>query len=461
MPNHLTAGSGRGPESAPADDRTSIEIWLHDYPFPGFLDPVRTAAEAFNEAHPEHRVSIVGKDFRTMPSAVARAVEEGAPPAAAEFTYTSTRTALDLLGSDGDPLFTTIGQALGARSEVLGEPVRVEDIVAPARDYFRFDGVQAALPQTASTVVLYANVDLLAAAGVTEVPRTWSELGTACRAVTRMPGGPPHGVAWPNHFWFFLQSLAQQGGLLADHDNGRSGRAEQVRLDSPEMMSYVSWWQRLHRDGSYYYSGKRSDWNSCFEEFIEQRVAFIMSSSVDAARLTRTGAERGFTVEVGPMPHNDEVSYVGNMIGGDGIWIADGVGSRVRDGVTAFLQHLIRPKAAAHWHRFNNRLPITHSSVDLLDAEGWFQRNPGFRAATDQIAASAATPASLGPVLGNFPAVGKEITVAMHDVLTAGSDPAGRFAAAGARIQRLVDDDNAHCVGATHRRTPKDLKVAW
>jgi sn-glycerol 3-phosphate transport system substrate-binding protein len=441
-------------------DTTMINVWLNDYPFPGFLDPVREAAGEFNTAHPEYEVTIHGHDFRTMPSKVAAAVEQGEPPDVAEYLYTSTQLARDTLGRDGTPLYTPIGRAIGNRTEIAGEPVLIDDIVPAARDYFTHDGEQLSMPPTASTVLLYANMDLLTAAGITEMPRTWREVEAACRAVTKVPGGPAHGIAWPNHMWFFLQSVAQQGGFVVDQDNGRAGRAEKIDLGSAEMLAWVTWWQKLHRENLYFYSGKRSDWNSCFDAFRTQQVAFILSSSVDAARLIRMGEEEGRTVKVGRMPYNDEVPYAGNMIGGDSIWLAAGLDKTKEDGALAFMQHMIKPDSAAEWHKFNNRLPITRSSVALLDQEGWFERNPGLRVATEQLEAANGSPAALGPLIGDFAGIQKEVTQAMHDVLAGGDDPVTRFAKASTQAQALLDAYNADCAGPP-RRTPTNRKVGW
>jgi sn-glycerol 3-phosphate transport system substrate-binding protein len=441
-------------------DTRTVNVWLNDYPFPGFLDPVREAARTFNAAHPGHEVVIHGHDFRTMPSKVARAVEQGEPPDVAEYLYTSTQQALDTLGADGTRLYTPIGRALGDRTEVLGEPVLVDDVVPAARDYFRIGGQQWALPPTASTVVLFANTDLLRAAGIDELPRTWRELETACRAVTALPGGPACGVAWPNHVWFLLQAVAQQGGLIADRDNGRSGRAEKIDLASAEVLAWVTWWSRLQRDGLYRYSGKRSDWNSCFEAFGSGQAAFLLSSSVDAARLIAQGRENGRTVRAGRMPYNDEAAFAGNMIGGDGLWLRAGLDEATSDTALAFMQHMVKPDKAAQWHRQNNRLPITRSSVALLDEQGWFRENPDLRVATEQLDAADGSPAALGPLLGDFAGIQKEITQAMHDVLAEGADPGARFAAATTRAQELLDAYNTSCAGPP-RRTPANLKVAW
>jgi sn-glycerol 3-phosphate transport system substrate-binding protein len=170
-------------------DKMIIKIWMNDYGiyFPGFLDPMRDAARKFNEAHPDYQVEIVGQDFRAMPMRVAEAVGKPGEPDVVEYFYTCARQALDMVDSRGKFLFTSVGKAIGGRVEILGEPVLLGDIVPAARDYFTYMGEQMSLPPTASTVVLYANMNILRAAGVHEVPRTWRELVAACRAIAALP----------------------------------------------------------------------------------------------------------------------------------------------------------------------------------------------------------------------------------------------------------------------------------
>jgi sn-glycerol 3-phosphate transport system substrate-binding protein len=441
-------------------EKTPINVWLSEYPFPGFLDPMKEAARTFGVAHPEYEINIQGRDFRTMPTHVARGIAKGDIPDLVEFFYTSTQLALDLRGPDGEAMLTPIGPAIGGRTEILGEPVLVDDVIPAARDFFTGEEGRLAMPPTASTVLLYANTTLLEQAGVAEVPRTWTEVEAACRSVARLAGGPAHRIAWPNHMWMFLQAMAQQGGLLVDHDNGRSGRAEKIDLVSDAMVAFVTWWQRLHRDGHFFYSGEQADWTSCFTAFTDQDVAFIFSSSVDASRLIRQGKEAGFTVRAAPMPYNDEVTYAGNMIGGDGMWLAAGLDPVRRDGALAFMQHVIKPDHAVEWHKFNGRLPITRTSVRLLEEEGWFEERPERRVASDQLEASSGLPGVLGPIFGEFAAIQKEITSAMHDVLAEGAEPVARLTQANTEAQQLLDAYNAHCAGPP-RRSPSDLKVAW
>jgi sn-glycerol 3-phosphate transport system substrate-binding protein len=223
MEARMTAVPGSGGVSG-RKPKIRIIVWLFDpatYHPLGQPDIAVTAAAEFNQAHPEYLVEIRFHGFRTIAEEVARAAEQGEPPDVAEYHYSVTRPALDSLRCDGTPLFTPVERAIAGRTEILGEPVVLGDMVPAARDHFRYAGELTSTVRSASTVLLYANMSILAKAGIAEPPRTWREVTAACRAVTELSGGPAHGITWPNCYWWFLQAVAQQGGLIADRDNGR------------------------------------------------------------------------------------------------------------------------------------------------------------------------------------------------------------------------------------------------
>ncbi|MFM9372907.1 extracellular solute-binding protein [Streptomyces sp. Da 82-17] len=420
-----------------------IDVWLADHPFPNFLDPVRKCAEEFGRRHPEYRVVIQGYDYWTQRQKFFDAVEQGRAPAIVDFFYTATQIARDLTAKDGGPLFTSIEKAIGGRTEILGEPVIVDDLVVAARDYYSYGGELVSLPNSTSTSLLYANTTLLEAAGVFEVPRTWAEVEAACEAVAKLDGGPSHGITWPNHGWFFQQALAEQGTPLTDHDNGRSGRARRVNLTSEALLSWVRWWQRLSRDGHYLYTGEPNDWAGTLDAFVNQRVAFTLNSSVIAEQIVRAGDEGGFRVTAARMPYNETVAYGGDVIGGDSLWLADGLDPVKRDGALAFLQFLLNPRNAAAWHRSSGFIPVTRSAFELLESEGWFADRPHHRLANEQLDAGDRSPAAQGALLGDFTAIEETMTRAMADVLVDGAEPEARFAEAEKEAQLLLDAYNA------------------
>ncbi|MCT2586824.1 extracellular solute-binding protein [Actinophytocola gossypii] len=428
-----------------------VEVWVADLTFPGYMDRLHRLAAEFGEAHPEYEIRIVGNDFRTLPQKIAAAAAQGRAPAIAECYFYITQAARDLLNVDGAPLFTSVEAAIGGRDEILGEPVVIDDIIPAVRDYYTYDGDLTSMPSVGTTSLLFANGDLADAAGIDELPRTWFEVGQACDRL-RGVAGLDHTITWANHGMFFQQALAAQGGLLADNDNGRSGRATRLDLASPQMLAWVSWWQRLHKDGHYLYTGGIPDWQGTFQAFADQRVGLRITSSNDVNYMVHAARQSDFDLRVTRFPDNADSAYEGNGIAGTSLWLANGLDEVTQEGALAFLQFLHNPVNAADQHVTNSFLPITNASFDLLEESEWFVDNPHHRAASDQLKTYPDTPgltldkitphghpASRGALFGDFAGVQDVMTRAMGEVLSTGVDPAARFIAATAEAQALLD----------------------
>ncbi|MFF5207152.1 extracellular solute-binding protein [Streptosporangium sp. NPDC000396] len=453
------------------NSKVVIDVWVADLTFPGYMDRLRRLAEEFDAAHPEYHVNIRGCDFRTLPLEISQAAAQGRPPAVAECYFYITQAARDILKNDGTPLFTSVEKAIGGRKEILGEPVVIDDIIPAVRDYYTYDGDLTSMPSVATTMLLYANADLLRAAGVSEMPRDWDEVEAACGRIAELPDGPSHGITWSNHGLFFQQAIAVQGGLLADHDNGRSGRATSVDLASKEMLAWATWWQRLHQDGHYLYTGKIPDWEGTFKAFATQEVAFRITSSNDLNYMVQAAESGGFGIEVSRFPDNGRAPYGGNALAGTSLWLADGLDEVTRDGALAFLQYMHNPHNAADQHKANSFIPVTNASFALLEEEGWFDKHPYHRVASDQLKTypahratggldAATPPPSWGALFGDFAGVQDVMTRAMGDVLTHGADPVARFTEATAEAQKLLDDYRADCLQAGPR-SPDTLRVEF
>ncbi|QSB15673.1 extracellular solute-binding protein [Natronosporangium hydrolyticum] len=428
------------------DGVTEVDVWIGftDYR----LDWTQERADEFSAAHADYQVNVQGYDsYEALFQATTLAAGQGDPPAVVQYFEVATQEARDAVAPSGDPLFASVEGALAGRTEVLGEPVVLDDVVAAARDYYTTDGEFSSMPWNTSSTLLYANGDLLDAAGVAEVPATWAEIEAACESLADLDEPPTHCITWPNHGWFFEQSIAQQGGLLAGNDNGRADRAEQVQLDSPEMLSWVEWWAELAENDHYVYTGTQRDWDGTKNAFAAEQVAFLLTSSGDATAVVQDGTDAGFPVEVAPMPYNHDVPYAGNLIGGATLWLIAGLDEVTEDGALAFLQFLNNPENAADWHRTTGYIPITESAVALLDDEGWFEENPYHRVANEQLAAADGSPAAQGALLGAFVGIRDVMTLAMEDVLVSGADPRSRFAEATEEAQALLDEYNSLYVG--------------
>lgn len=426
------------------DGRIVVEILLADHPFEGFLDPVRRRAAEFNAAHPEYEVRISTYRYWTPTGRedFIRILDQGRVPALVDVFFIETRHARDAVAATGGPLFTPVQRAIGGRREILGEPVVLDDLLDTARRYYSDDDGLVSMPFSVSTGLLYANMTMLRAAGITEVPQDWAELEAACRAVVRADGGPSHAVTWAVDGWFFQDAVCQQGGLLVDHANGRSGRARTVDLASEELLAWTTWWQRLHKDGLYLHTGAAQDWAGTFEAFVEGRTAFLVTSSVMAQQVVSAGTKAGIEVVAAGLPRNGAVPYAGNVLGGDSLFLAAGLPPQVEDGALAFLQYLLNPESAAAWHKSSGFMPATYGSHRLLEAAGWFAEKPHHLEASRQLGASDGSPAATGALVGELWGMHADLVQAMRDVLEQSADPAQRFAEATVTAQRRLDDYN-------------------
>ncbi|MGX7827297.1 extracellular solute-binding protein [Actinokineospora sp. 24-640] len=409
---------------------TVLDVWLADLTFPDYMAPLRRMAAEFQARHPEYEVRVRDSNFRRMPEEIHQAALAGSRPAIAEYYYTATLAARDAVDAEGLPLFTSVSDAVAGRSEILGEPVVLDDIIAPLRDFYSHDGDLMSMPTVGTTSLLYTNRTLMDAAGVERVPTTWAELEAACEAVARMPQAPPHTITWANHGIFFQQALATQGALFAEPDNGRTTRPRTLNLGGKEMVTWAQWWQKLHAAGHYLHTGKIADWMGTFQAFAAQQVAFRFSSCTDVKYTVAAAEAAGFELEVSRLPYNDLAPFGGNAIAGTSLWLGNGLDDATREGALAFMQFVNNPRNAAEWHKVSSFIPVTNSAMDVLTADGWFEKHPYHRVAPDQLALADGSLAARGPLLGDYAGIHDVLTAAMADVLENGADPAERFAVA-------------------------------
>ena len=428
---------------ATADDPVTIEMWI------AFSDDARLGfaedrAADFNAKHPEYIVEVTSFDsYNTVFEQAQLAIDEGNPPEVIHFFEAATQEALDAVDADGDPIFVSVTDALDGRAEVLGEPVVLDDVVSAAKNYYTIDGELYSMPWNTSSTTMFSNMDILTAAGISEPPATWAEVEAACDAIMALPDAPSEGcITWPNHGWFLEQSLGQAGADLANNDNGRSGRATEVVLNSDAAIDYVQWWSDLENAGHYVYTGVQRDWDGTSAAFQAQNVAMLVYSSSDTTALTDAGTENGFEVRSSFMPSNQDVDYAGNLIGGATLWMTNGLDTAQQDGALAFMNYFSNPENAAAWHKLTGYIPITNEAGALLEAEGWYAESPNSAVASEQLNAAAATPAATGALLGNFVAIRDVMTAAIEDILVNDVDVTTRMGSAQDEAQKLLDDYN-------------------
>jgi sn-glycerol 3-phosphate transport system substrate-binding protein len=169
----------------------------------------------------------------------------------------------------------------------------------------------------------------------------------------------------------------------------------------------------------------------------------IITSSADAANISNAASENEIDVVTSRMPYNEEVGWTGNLIGGASLWLVDELEPAVEEGALAFMLWLNNTENAAEWHQVTGYLPIRQSSVELLESQGWFEENPNFYTASDQINNSSVTIATQGALLGSFPQTRDIITQTMEELMLNGGDPVAAMGAANDEANALLAEYNS------------------
>jgi len=422
-----------------AQEPINVPVWI------AFTDANRLGwaqdrAAEFNEMFPQYNVSVEGyANYEELFAATALASEQDSLPAIVQYFEVATQDARD------SGYFKSIAEALAGRTEVNGIAVNMDDFIAPVAAYYTLDGQFTSMPWNTSSAIWFSNMNILSEAGIDTPPATWGEIEAACEAIMALENAPEYCFTWPNHGWFFEQWLAQEDGTFANNDNGRTERATEVTFNSEAGVAVLTWLQDMHDQGYLYYSGAQGgdSWGTVDQAFGAGQVAMAAYSSSDTRVYTETGAANGVDVRASFLPYNDETGWTGNLIGGASLWLVDGLSTEVEDGALSFLLFLSSTENAASWHQLTGYIAIRESAIDLLTEQGWFDENPNFRVASDQLSQSTITPATSGALVGAFPSIRNVVTQAIDTVLlTPDADPATVLDEAAAEANTILSEYN-------------------
>lgn len=341
----------------------------------------------------------------------------------------------------------------------------IDDLLPSIRAFYDLGDAFWALPWNVSNPVLYINRDMFAAAGLDPdtPPTTFEEVTAACEAIMNTEALALEGcINWPMDTWFAEQWLAMKGEPLVNNDNGRTGRATEVFFTGQGMVDIVSWWGDLGANGYYFYSGTTGS-----AGYNPEGIAFLSGSTAmsinSTAGLSLFQQFAQFDLGIAPLITPSAEENVGVTIGGGSLWLSADQSEEEAQAALDFILFLNRPENVAIWHAGSGYLPVTQGSVaylenlpddntllfDLeagmrvgLDATNWFEVNPAFRIAYDQLAATEATIATAGAVIGPSDEVRNALIQAFQSVIDAGADPLEALEAAKAQADAALADYN-------------------
>ncbi|MFU1781896.1 extracellular solute-binding protein [Haloarcula japonica] len=324
--------------------------------------------------------------YRGTLDATLNAAEHGDPPAIAQIFEIGTTRARD------SGYFRPVEELLPA--------AHIDSLLDPVTNYYRFDGTLHSLPFNASNPVMAYNRDAFREAGLDpdSPPETLADVRSA--AAQLVDGrGVDTGITFANYSWFVEQWFAEADQLLVDQNNGRSGSPTESYLDGAFAHDLFEWWKGLEADGLYHDPGIEAR-GAARAHFTEGNAAMLIGST---SSLNSIESSADFDVGTGRFPVLDD--RTGVLVGGASLWVGDGVSEAVHDAVGEFLTWLTEPAQQRRWHQETGYFPVHEETIPQLRSADWFEQNPHYRTAFDQLIETRDTTATRGAQIGPFDTV--------------------------------------------------------
>lgn len=301
----------------------------------------------------------------------------------------------------------------------------LDDFLPQVREYYNVGDDIWGIPWNSSNPVLYYNRGMFEEAGLDpdSPPRTFAEVLEACEAITAALPNLQSCTNWPMVAWFPEQWVAMQNVLIADNDNGRSARASEVFYDSDAMLFVAEWWQEMADRGFYSYTGSASNYTGEAGLFITRRTAMTINSTAGLTNFISLSDRFGIDLGVGRLfiPHEDATAGV--TVGGASVWISAGHSDAELEAARDFVFFLTNTENNIRWHQGSGYFPNRTSALEQLEADGWFEENPFFAVAIDQLRESEVNVATAGAILGPSAQVRGFLIEAFQSIIDGGQDP--------------------------------------
>lgn len=262
------------------------------------------------------------------------------------------------------------------------------------------DGTLYSLPYIRSTPLFYYNKTLADAKGLTP-PDTVDDMVAFCKAMWEKDESgntTVYGLLITNDFGYLNAChLYQMGSALLSED-GSSCPA----LDDGAMLKVLSDWRSWIDEGWCSPYDATNAGAVMQEMFNQQKLGAMLTSSGSLASVLRNAEDAGFEVGVCQYPTYDADRRIAEIGGGNICIIAEGNTDEQIAASWAFVQYLMSDEMVTYNTTMTGYVPTTYSVADYEGMQLFWEENPLFRVAYDQVKTGRCQENPYSPYLQDF-----------------------------------------------------------
>ncbi len=251
-----------------------------------------------------------------------------------------------------------------------------DDVVDSLRNEGYRNGQQWWLPVARSTPLMYYNRAMYEAAGLPGPATSYSQLAEYATALAD-PGQQIYGVGFPgtgSYSWQF------QGQVWA-YDGAFSSDDFQVSLNQPAAVAAGEWWRSAVAEG---YGGVSQDMAN---DFAQGYIATASFSTGSLTNITALSEQTGLDFGTAFLPGEIDGIELTCPTGGSGLSIMANTSEERQAAAFAFLAFWSSPERTTWWSQNTGYMPIRKSAVASPEMQAYFEANPNYRVAVEQLAA--------------------------------------------------------------------------
>lgn len=262
------------------------------------------------------------------------------------------------------------------------------------------DGTLYSLPYIRSTPLFYYNKTLADAKDLTP-PDTVDDMVAFCKAMWEKDESgntTVYGLLITNDFGYLNAChLYQMGSALLSED-GSSCPA----LDDGAMLKVLSDWRSWIDEGWCSPYDATNAGAVMQEMFNQQKLGAMLTSSGSLASVLRNAEDAGFEVGVCQYPTYDADRRIAEIGGGNICIIAEGNTDEQIAASWAFVQYLMSDEMVTYNTTMTGYVPTTYSVADYEGMQLFWEENPLFRVAYDQVKTGRCQENPYSPYLQDF-----------------------------------------------------------
>ena len=320
------------------------------------------------------------------------------------------------------------------------------DTFIPAvRDYYSDENGMVAMAFNSSTFIAYYNAEMFEAAGL-DAPNpewTFSEFIETCDKLQE--SGVEFCTAFGTVGWYFEQILANSGGLYFNNNNGRTDRATETLINQDQGVEVFTFLTGLMQNG--YAPNLGNTWTESDSVFFTGKSAMLFDSTAGARSIQDTAE---FEVKTAFIPHSDSSNRNGIIIGGAALWLIDSGDPDINAASWEFMKFMAGLDQQRTWHSGTGYYPVRLDAQDDPELQTFWEENPNFRTAMDQLFTTKTTMddgspnyAVLGGRAGPFPAIRRILVETYSRVLDDGLSPQEALDEAVEKANEELENYNA------------------